>query len=136
MNSFAEGRYDVTNGPTSQIQSDYENKRTDAWSQIENLGITKRFVSTCMWNISNNTIFPVSLTGSYSQACSDEACGRWCHCTYRTHPQCNNHIKHRKFFLASQATACLWWWLVVCEESTSTTTRPENRTTTALFSLE
>jgi len=46
MHSFAEGRYNVTNGPASQIQSDYENKRTDAWSQIEDLGITKRIVST------------------------------------------------------------------------------------------
>ncbi|KAI9572620.1 hypothetical protein HD554DRAFT_2014923 [Boletus coccyginus] len=46
MNSFAEGRYNVSNGPASQIQSDYENKRTDAWGQIEDLGILKRFVST------------------------------------------------------------------------------------------
>ncbi|KAG8220133.1 hypothetical protein J3R82DRAFT_1154 [Butyriboletus roseoflavus] len=46
MNSFAEGRYDVTNGSASQIHSDYENKRTDAWSQIEDLGIAKRIVST------------------------------------------------------------------------------------------
>ncbi|KAF8550314.1 BAR-domain-containing protein [Imleria badia] len=46
MNSFAEGRYNVTNVPASQIQSDYENKRTDAWSQIEDLGITKRILST------------------------------------------------------------------------------------------
>ncbi|KAG1908501.1 uncharacterized protein F5891DRAFT_1124269 [Suillus fuscotomentosus] len=37
MNSFAEGRYDVTNAPGAQIQADYEEKRTDAWSQIEDL---------------------------------------------------------------------------------------------------
>ncbi|KIJ68786.1 hypothetical protein HYDPIDRAFT_107035 [Hydnomerulius pinastri MD-312] len=46
MHSFAEGRYDVTNCPGSQIQSDYENNRTDAWSQIEDLNITKRILST------------------------------------------------------------------------------------------
>ncbi|KIK99910.1 hypothetical protein PAXRUDRAFT_822182 [Paxillus rubicundulus Ve08.2h10] len=46
MHSFAEGRYDVTNCPGSQIQSDYENNRSDAWSQIEDLNITKRFIST------------------------------------------------------------------------------------------
>lgn len=48
MNSFAEGKYNVTNCSGSQIQSDYENRRTDAWSQIEGLGITKRIISTCM----------------------------------------------------------------------------------------
>jgi hypothetical protein len=47
MNSFAEGRYDVTNVPGAQIQADYEEKRTDAWSQIEDLNITKRIISTC-----------------------------------------------------------------------------------------
>ncbi|KAH7883953.1 hypothetical protein F5I97DRAFT_1938590 [Phlebopus sp. FC_14] len=46
MNAFAEGRYDVTNCPGSQIQADYENNRTDAWSQIEDLNITKRIIST------------------------------------------------------------------------------------------
>ncbi|KAH7921962.1 BAR-domain-containing protein [Leucogyrophana mollusca] len=46
LNSFAEGRYDVTNVPGSQIQSDYEEKRTDAWSQIEDMNITKRMIST------------------------------------------------------------------------------------------
>jgi len=46
MNSFAEGRYNVVNVPSSQIQSDYENNRTDAWSRIEDLGITKRILST------------------------------------------------------------------------------------------
>ncbi|KAF9243760.1 hypothetical protein BU15DRAFT_86204 [Melanogaster broomeanus] len=46
MQSLAEGQYDVTNCPGSQIQSDYENNRTDAWSQIEDLNITKRMVST------------------------------------------------------------------------------------------
>jgi hypothetical protein len=47
MNSFAEGRYDVTNASGAQIQADYEEKRTDAWSQIEDLNITKRIISTC-----------------------------------------------------------------------------------------
>ncbi|KAI6133390.1 hypothetical protein EDD16DRAFT_1735554 [Pisolithus croceorrhizus] len=48
LNTFAEGRYDVSNVPGSQIQSEYEGKRTDAWSQIEDLNITKRIISTCM----------------------------------------------------------------------------------------
>ena len=48
LNSFAEeNKYDVTNVPGSQIQSDYENKRTDAWSQIEDLQIVKRIISVC-----------------------------------------------------------------------------------------
>ncbi|KAK7064740.1 Bar adaptor protein [Favolaschia claudopus] len=47
MNSFAEeNKYDVTNVPGSQIASDYEGKRTDAWSTIEDLNITKRIIST------------------------------------------------------------------------------------------
>lgn len=50
MNTFAEGRYDVTTCPGSQIQSDYENNRTDAWSQIEDLNITKRIISTCAYS--------------------------------------------------------------------------------------
>lgn len=46
LNTFAEGRYDVSTVPGSQIQLEYENKRTDAWSQIEDLNITKRIIST------------------------------------------------------------------------------------------
>lgn len=46
MNSFAEGRYDVTSVPGSQIQSEYENNRGDAWRQVEDLNITKRIIST------------------------------------------------------------------------------------------
>ncbi|EIW86340.1 BAR-domain-containing protein [Coniophora puteana RWD-64-598 SS2] len=46
VNSFAEGKYDVTNVPGSQISNDYEEKRSDAWSTIEEMGITKRILST------------------------------------------------------------------------------------------
>ena len=46
INSFAEGRYDVTNVPGAQISDDYEQKRTDAWSTIEDMNITKRILST------------------------------------------------------------------------------------------
>ncbi|EGN92669.1 hypothetical protein SERLA73DRAFT_116945 [Serpula lacrymans var. lacrymans S7.3] len=46
MHGFAEGRYDVTNVPGAQILADYEEHRTDAWSQIEDLNITKRIIST------------------------------------------------------------------------------------------
>jgi amphiphysin len=48
MNGFAEEtKYDVTNVPGSQIAQDYEGKRTDAWSNIEELNITKRIISVC-----------------------------------------------------------------------------------------
>lgn len=48
MNSFAdEAKYDVTNVPGAQIAQDYEDKRTDAWSLIENLNIIKRIISVC-----------------------------------------------------------------------------------------
>ncbi|KAF7310468.1 Bar adaptor protein [Mycena chlorophos] len=47
MNSFAdETKYDVSAVPGSQIEADYEEKRTDAWSQIEDMNITKRIIST------------------------------------------------------------------------------------------
>ncbi|KAF9569792.1 BAR-domain-containing protein [Agrocybe pediades] len=46
MNSFADdAKYDIANVPGAQISQDYEAKRTDAWSLIENLGIVKRIVS-------------------------------------------------------------------------------------------
>ncbi|KAJ6519270.1 hypothetical protein C8R45DRAFT_950800 [Mycena sanguinolenta] len=46
MNGFAEeAKYDITNTSGSQIASDYEGQRTDAWSKIEDLNITKRIIS-------------------------------------------------------------------------------------------
>ncbi|KDR85224.1 hypothetical protein GALMADRAFT_233945 [Galerina marginata CBS 339.88] len=46
MNSFAdEAKYDISNVPGAQITQEYEEKRTDAWSIIENLGIIKRIIS-------------------------------------------------------------------------------------------
>jgi amphiphysin len=46
MNSFAaECKYEISNVPGAQIAQDYEDKRTDAWNIIENLGIVKRIVS-------------------------------------------------------------------------------------------
>ncbi|KAJ6501474.1 hypothetical protein C8R47DRAFT_228170 [Mycena vitilis] len=46
MNGFAEeNKYDITNVPGSQIAADYEEKRTDAWSTIEEMSITKRIIS-------------------------------------------------------------------------------------------
>jgi amphiphysin len=47
MQQFSEGKFDVTNASGAQIVADYEEKRTDAWQQIENLNITKRMISTC-----------------------------------------------------------------------------------------
>lgn len=50
MNAFAENaKYDVS-VPTSQVIPDYEAKRTDAWAEIEALGITKRIISTCTFS--------------------------------------------------------------------------------------
>ncbi|KAI5999076.1 hypothetical protein EDD15DRAFT_2400825 [Pisolithus albus] len=46
LDSFAEGRYDVINAPGSQIQSESEGKRMDTRSQIEDLNIVKRIIST------------------------------------------------------------------------------------------
>ncbi|KAJ7480092.1 BAR-domain-containing protein [Mycena galericulata] len=46
MNGFAEeAKYDISNVPGSQIAQDYEDKRTDAWSKIEELNITQRIIS-------------------------------------------------------------------------------------------
>ncbi|TFL06231.1 BAR-domain-containing protein [Pterulicium gracile] len=46
IHSFGdESKYDVASAPGGQIQADYEEKRTDAWSQIEELGVVKRIVS-------------------------------------------------------------------------------------------
>lgn len=45
LHGFAEGKYDVSI-PVAQITDDYENRRTDAWERIENMGVTKRIVST------------------------------------------------------------------------------------------
>ena len=48
MSSFAsESKFDVSNVPGAQIAGDYESKRSDAWSVIENLGIIKRIISVC-----------------------------------------------------------------------------------------
>ena len=51
MNSFAdEAKYDISNVPSAQIAQEYEEKRTDAWSVIENLSIVKRILSVCKFN--------------------------------------------------------------------------------------
>lgn len=47
MNEFAESRqYEVSGISGARITADYEGSRTDAWEQIDNLNITKRFAST------------------------------------------------------------------------------------------
>ena len=51
MNSFAdEAKYDISNMPAAQIAQEYEEKRTDAWSVIEGLGIVKRIISVCKFD--------------------------------------------------------------------------------------
>jgi len=48
MHNFAdENKWDLSNIPGSQIAQEYEEKRTDAWAHIEELGIIKRIVSIC-----------------------------------------------------------------------------------------
>ena len=48
MNSFTEEeKYDAANMSGAQIAQLYEEKRTDAWSVIEGLNITKRIISVC-----------------------------------------------------------------------------------------
>ncbi|KAJ3476179.1 hypothetical protein NLI96_g11340 [Meripilus lineatus] len=45
LSGFAEGRYTITVS-AAEIATDYEERRTDAWSRIEDLNITKRMIST------------------------------------------------------------------------------------------
>lgn len=51
LNGFAEGKFEVS-VPAAQIATDYEEKRSDAFARIEDLGITKRIISTCtLWSV-------------------------------------------------------------------------------------
>ena len=66
MNSFAdEAKYDISNVPAAQIAQEYEEKRTDAWSLIENLSIVKRIISVCKFNDYAPYVF--YLRGSFLQ---------------------------------------------------------------------
>lgn len=66
MNSFAdEAKYDISNIPAAQIAQEYEEKRTDAWSVIENLSIVKRIISVCKFN--NYISYVFCLRGSFLQ---------------------------------------------------------------------
>ncbi|KAJ3894934.1 hypothetical protein GG344DRAFT_86269 [Lentinula edodes] len=54
MNNFSEeAKYDISNLPGNEITSNYESQRSDAWSQIEELNITKRIISTSKFVQSN-----------------------------------------------------------------------------------
>ena len=46
LNSFVDGKYDVTVSP-AEIVEQYEAKRGDSAQQIEALAITQKFISTC-----------------------------------------------------------------------------------------
>jgi amphiphysin len=46
INQFSEGKYTV-DVSSSQIATDFEEKRGDAAAVIEALSITQRFISTC-----------------------------------------------------------------------------------------
>ena len=51
ITSFAEeAKYDISNVPGQQIQAEYEEKRSNAWEVIEELGIIKRIVSVCAFS--------------------------------------------------------------------------------------
>jgi amphiphysin len=53
MNSFAEeAQWDASNISGSEIASNYEEQRTDAWQRIEELNITKRIISVCPFRFS------------------------------------------------------------------------------------
>ncbi len=48
MNGFTEeAQVAAANMSGSQIEQDYESKRTDAWQRIEDLNIVKRIISVC-----------------------------------------------------------------------------------------
>lgn len=49
LNSFAENAKIDVSIAHDQIVPDYEEKRTNAYAEIEELNITKRMVSTCMY---------------------------------------------------------------------------------------
>jgi amphiphysin len=52
MNAFAEDtQYDISNVPGSEIAGNYEQQRTDAWAEIEELNIIKRIISVCALKI-------------------------------------------------------------------------------------
>ncbi|KDQ54941.1 hypothetical protein JAAARDRAFT_38056 [Jaapia argillacea MUCL 33604] len=61
LNSFAEGKYDVS-VTGAQIAEEYEAKRTDAWQQVEDLNIVKRIVSTSKMVQQNRSASGSSLT--------------------------------------------------------------------------
>lgn len=65
MTAYAEeNAYDISDITGPQIQYDYEQNRTDAWSQIEELGITKRIISVCKSSLPS---YCTSLNGLYSE---------------------------------------------------------------------
>jgi len=70
---FADGTFDTTNVPGAQIVADYEQKRTDAWSTIENLAITHRIISTSKMVQANRSAGGSSLGRSTSTATSSSS---------------------------------------------------------------
>lgn len=70
MSSFADqSKYDVSNRPGAQIAQEYEEKRTDAWSVIENLNIIKRIISVCqLWILCHRPCPHPSL--NFSETCT------------------------------------------------------------------
>jgi amphiphysin len=66
MTTFAEGKYDITSIPSTQIIQDYEEKRTDASQRIDNLNIIKKILSVCTSSsyLFSPTSFPEELTST------------------------------------------------------------------------
>lgn len=56
LNGFAEDAKVDVSMPAAQVGEEYEAKRTDAWSQIEDLNITKRLISTCAYFLGTRRI--------------------------------------------------------------------------------
>ncbi|RPD68771.1 BAR-domain-containing protein [Lentinus tigrinus ALCF2SS1-7] len=55
VNTFAEGKYDVS-VPPAQIASDFEDRRGDAMERVEALNITKRLISTSRMVQANRSV--------------------------------------------------------------------------------
>ncbi|KAF8887749.1 hypothetical protein BD779DRAFT_1645412 [Infundibulicybe gibba] len=71
MNSFAEEtKYEVSGVTGSQVAQEYEDKRTDAWSLIENLNIIKRIISVSKLVQANRSQNSLGRTASVATASS------------------------------------------------------------------
>ncbi|KAJ3997901.1 BAR-domain-containing protein [Lentinula boryana] len=74
MNNFSEeAKYDISNISGNEITTNYESQRTDAWSEIEELNITKRMISTSKFVQSNRAAGVSRTTSSTSSLASSRS---------------------------------------------------------------